>query len=73
MEIGTFTCSICSEASLDICIFCTKDACGNHLCERCHRCSDCCDCELRVDESNHNGNEIHDGLNHFHVPAPDAC
>ncbi len=45
MEIPTFTCSICGEVSQRICIYCTKDACGNHLCERCHRCSDCCECD----------------------------
>ena len=45
MEIGTFTCSICSEQSTDICVYCTKDACANHLCKRCKRCSDCCQCE----------------------------
>ena len=45
MEIPTFTCSICGEVSQRICVYCTKDACGNHLCERCHRCSDCCECD----------------------------
>lgn len=48
MEIGSFICSICGESSRDICVFCTKDACGNHLCERCHRCSDCCECDVRL-------------------------
>ena len=48
MEVTTFTCSICGETSRDICIYCTKDACGNHLCDRCHRCSDCCACEMPV-------------------------
>jgi hypothetical protein len=42
-----FYCSICSESSASICVWCTKDACGNHLCERCHRCSDCCECDAR--------------------------
>lgn len=46
MEATTFTCSICGEGSRDICVFCTKDACANHLCARCHRCSDCCECEM---------------------------
>jgi hypothetical protein len=46
----TFLCSICGEPSRTICVYCTKDACGNHLCERCRRCSDCCECELRLDE-----------------------
>jgi hypothetical protein len=45
MEIPTFTCSICGEVSQRICVYCTKDACGNHLCERCNRCSDCCECD----------------------------
>ena len=40
-----FTCSICGEPSVDICIFCTKDACRNHRCVRCKRCSDCCQCD----------------------------
>jgi len=42
----TFVCSICSESSTRICIFCTKDACENHLCAKCGRCSDCCECDL---------------------------
>ncbi len=41
-----FTCSICGEASSNICAYCTKDACSNHRCERCKRCSDCCECEF---------------------------
>ena len=47
----TFTCSICGEPSQTICVYCTKDACGNHLCERCSRCSDCCECEVHLQES----------------------
>ena len=46
----TFTCSICGEPSVSICVYCTKDACPNHLCERCFRCSDCCECDVRLDE-----------------------
>jgi hypothetical protein len=46
MEPTMFSCSICGEGSRDICVFCTKDACTNHLCERCRRCSDCCECEV---------------------------
>ena len=42
----TFQCSICTEASTRICVWCTKDACDNHLCGRCGRCSDCCECEV---------------------------
>jgi|GEM_PF-515797 len=47
----SFTCTICEEESTRICVACTKDTCGNHLCEKCRRCSDCCDCEMRRDES----------------------
>ena len=45
-ETAIFTCSICGERSTDICVYCTKDACGNHRCDRCKRCSDCCECEV---------------------------
>ena len=48
MEVSTFICSICGDPSRDICVYCTKDACGNHLCERCRRCSDCCGCDMPV-------------------------
>jgi len=53
MEVSTFTCSICGEISQRICIYCTKDACSNHLCERCHRCSDCCECDTLFESQNH--------------------
>jgi len=43
----TFTCSICEEPSTEICVYCTKDACGNHLCGKCGRCSDCCECDAQ--------------------------
>ncbi len=46
-EILTFQCNICSEPSTDICVYCTKDTCANHLCEKCKRCSDCCQCDFR--------------------------
>jgi hypothetical protein len=45
VNAAVFTCSICGEASVNICSYCTKDACSNHRCERCKRCSDCCECE----------------------------
>jgi hypothetical protein len=51
MEVGAFVCSICEDPSLTICVYCTKDACANHLCDRCHRCSDCCACELTLREN----------------------
>jgi hypothetical protein len=47
-EASSFTCSICGEPSKDICVWCTKDACPNHLCGKCRRCSDCCACEAPV-------------------------
>jgi hypothetical protein len=46
----TFACSICDDPSERICVYCTKDACPNHLCSRCARCSDCCRCEIRLEE-----------------------
>jgi hypothetical protein len=46
VNTAVFTCSICGEASANICAYCTKDACSNHRCERCKRCSDCCECEI---------------------------
>jgi hypothetical protein len=48
-----FTCSICGEESIRICVRCTKDACNNHLCEKCLRCSDCCECEVALSEPTH--------------------
>lgn len=45
-EARQFTCSICGEPSTDICVWCAKDACPNHLCRKCLRCSDCCECEV---------------------------
>ena len=41
-----FTCSICDQESTKICLQCTKDTCGNHLCAKCNRCSDCCGCDV---------------------------
>ena len=46
METATFSCSICGETSHKICIYCTKDACNNHLCHRCMCCSECCHCDM---------------------------
>ena len=46
-----FHCCICSDPSSRICLYCTKDACDNHLCEKCARCSDCCACEIHLDET----------------------
>jgi hypothetical protein len=47
----SFVCSICGEESTRICARCTKDTCGNHLCDYCHRCSDCCECEVALKEA----------------------
>ncbi len=71
MEVTTFTCSICAEASCDICIYCTKDACSNHLCERCKRCSDCCACEMPVFNQERSGHAARDG--HIPVVAPEIA
>lgn len=49
-ETLTFLCSICNEPSTEICAYCTKDTCPNHLCEKCKRCSDCCHCDVRRNE-----------------------
>ena len=48
---STFVCSICGEPSTQICVYCTKDTCPNHLCLRCSRCSDCCECEVPLEEA----------------------
>jgi DNA-directed RNA polymerase subunit H (RpoH/RPB5) len=45
-----FACTICDQESTQICHFCTKDTCGDHLCERCLLCSDCCECDVPLDE-----------------------
>jgi hypothetical protein len=50
MTAITFACSICGDPATEICVYCTKDACGNHLCAKCHRCSDCCECSVALDE-----------------------
>jgi len=44
-----FYCSICEIESTQICAYCTKDTCANHICAKCQRCSDCCACELALD------------------------
>jgi hypothetical protein len=41
-----FYCYICEEPSTEICVYCTKDCCGLHRCEKCLRCTDCCVCHL---------------------------
>lgn len=46
-----FACSICEQESTRICAFCTKDACGMHICEHCGCCSDCCSCDVPLDEA----------------------
>jgi hypothetical protein len=48
-DVRAFTCSICGDPSSEICVFCTKDACPNHLCRKCLRCSDCCECEVPLE------------------------
>lgn len=46
--IMAFFCTICEEESTRICASCTKDTCGNHLCDKCGCCSDCCSCEVTL-------------------------
>lgn len=41
-----FACTICEQESTQICEFCTKDTCADHLCASCLRCSDCCECDV---------------------------
>ena len=48
-ETTSFSCYICGEPSSRICLYCTKDACDNHLCEKCSRCSDCCVCDVPLE------------------------
>ena len=48
-----FNCTICGEESTRICVWCTRDNCVNHLCEKCGRCSDCCECQLPLEEPVH--------------------
>ena len=50
-EARTYTCSICGDTSGEICVYCTKDACQNHICRKCLRCSDCCECEVPLDST----------------------
>jgi hypothetical protein len=52
-EPRTFQCSICGDPSTEICVYCTKDTCPNHLCGKCLRCSDCCECEVPLDADEH--------------------
>lgn len=49
-EVTTFPCSICADPADQICVYCTKDVCANHRCDKCHRCSDCCQCDQRRSE-----------------------
>ena len=58
MEIGTFNCSICGDASHKICVYCTKDACNNHLCHRCLCCSECCHCDMPTNEAEAQVDEV---------------
>jgi len=48
-ESRVFSCSICGDPSIEICAWCTKDACANHLCRKCRRCSDCCECDVPLE------------------------
>jgi hypothetical protein len=82
-ETLVFACSICAEPSAEICVYCTKDACGNHRCWRCKRCSDCCECDLpmpspepvlaEVRVSIDGAPEIAEPLAAFTEPHPEPC
>src|ERR1035441_8701590 len=54
-----FNCTICGEESTRICVWCTKDTCANHLCQKCERCSDCCECEVPLAEPLHDAPTVH--------------
>lgn len=69
METAVFACSICGDDSTEICVYCTKDACGNHLCERCHRCSDCCQCDMPLTKAS---KETGNFTPRFAAPPPAA-
>ena len=69
-EVATYVCSICSEPSTEICIYCTKDACANHRCERCRRCSDCCECEVRLREPDSPAHVMEPSTNSHTAAAP---
>jgi hypothetical protein len=66
-----FNCSICGEASTQICVRCTKDTCANHLCAKCGRCSDCCECEVPLDEPIH-AEPVHAAAPAYEAPDPAA-
>jgi hypothetical protein len=72
-----YSCSICEQESTRICVFCTKDACGIHICDRCCCCSDCCQCDVPLEETIHVPAEavaqpvaeVHDDMPELDVPA----
>jgi hypothetical protein len=76
-----YACSICEQESTRICLFCTKDACGIHICDRCGCCSDCCQCDVPLEETAHVPSaasaeaaaqpvpEAHDAMPELAVPA----
>jgi hypothetical protein len=66
----SFTCSICGEASTQICVRCTKDACPNHLCDKCRRCSDCCECEVALNDREPAFTPVSRAI---HPPKPDPA
>jgi hypothetical protein len=70
VNAAVFTCSICGEASNDICAYCTKDACPNHRCARCKRCSDCCECEVPLSAEEASALEAPPVAAESEAPAP---
>jgi hypothetical protein len=68
----TFHCTICGEESTRICVWCTRDNCINHLCEKCARCSDCCECQVPLEEVVREPARTH--IPHVHpLPEPEVA
>ena len=65
-----FNCTICGEESTRICVWCTKDTCANHLCQKCARCSDCCECEVPLTEPLQEPAMVHSAPAEQAVSAP---
>ncbi len=63
-----FSCNICEQESTRICVRCTKDTCGNHLCDKCRSCSDCCECDVPLSADYPEGHAVH--LSPPHEPEP---
>jgi hypothetical protein len=65
-----FKCSICEQESTQICEYCTKDTCADHLCTGCVRCSDCCECDVPLTEQSNGIPVAPDQTPAEFVPSP---